>query len=564
MSTAAIALTGTALAQTVPTDAAGGCPIAPATVASFFETGSVTLNGVVKPADSTLVLAPNCGFFQWTEQMFLWLTSPSPARYGGNSLIMFSPKFFTVSPPDPATGARTFIPNRPGLPLRMLLRTTELGPRGLPALLSRSGHVVEVPRQAVQTAPPVIRLQNGATARIGNVTAAPDGALQFFDQAGKEVQTRKLVLPTIVRPRIEVAPGRSAAVVPAQAFSQAIQARKFIVNRIPIFLDPAGNVIDVEAGQADDGVLISQNGALVYYITAVNDVFAYHRTMQGATIPNPTSIKFPLTMAQGNAVKTFAAGKGHTIIDPEALAIETKSSWVEATAVPNPNDYLQVTAVIPTFNKSNPNNWVPNGQTTVKLVMVGTHVVGSTNGHGEMVWGTFEHQGNAPNATYAYNSTSGPKTIAQNTGGSWMFTPNGSAGPFNVTHASWTGSAIAGTPIGPGPVLRAKPWGSNDGGNPATAAALNTQVISANSSVLSQLNAADVRGKYFQLGTTWTIGGAPPNGANEVGTNDLANATIETFVQGASPSAASTNCFSCHSTNTVRVSHVYSAIKPLP
>lgn len=76
--------------QTVPTDTAGGCPISPATVASFFESGSVTLNGVVKPADSTVSLAPNCGFFQWTEQMFLWLTSPAPAQYGGGSHIMGS------------------------------------------------------------------------------------------------------------------------------------------------------------------------------------------------------------------------------------------------------------------------------------------------------------------------------------------------------------------------------------------------------------------------------------------------------------------------------------------
>ena len=59
---AALGVAQTAAAQAVPTDAAGGCPISPATV------GTVTLNGVVKPADSTVALAPNCGFFQWTEQ----------------------------------------------------------------------------------------------------------------------------------------------------------------------------------------------------------------------------------------------------------------------------------------------------------------------------------------------------------------------------------------------------------------------------------------------------------------------------------------------------------------
>ena len=46
---------------------------------------------------------------------------------------------------------------------------------------------------------------------------------------------------------------------------------------------------------------------------------------------------------------------------------------------------------------------------------------------------------------------------------------------------------------------------------------LNTQVIGSNASVISQLLGGDVRRNYFQLGTTWTIGGAAPNGANEVG-----------------------------------------------
>jgi hypothetical protein len=69
----------------------------------------------------------------------------------------------------------------------------------------------------------------------------------------------------------------------------------------------------------------------------------------------------------------------------------------------------------------------------------------------------FDHLGNAPNATYAYNSTAGLKTIIQDTAGTWLFTPSGSAGPFNATNNSWTGSAISGsgTPISAAAVLRA-------------------------------------------------------------------------------------------------------------
>ncbi|CAJ0816635.1 hypothetical protein [Ralstonia flaminis] len=564
---AALSLAQTAAAQAVPTDAAGGCPISPATVASFFESGTVTLNGVVKPADSTVALAPNCGFFQWTEQMFLWLTSPAPATYGGGSHVMFSPQFYTVSPED-SSGRRNFIPNSPGRPINMFLRAMELGPHGLPIVMARTGQIVEVPHETPGQKPPSIRLANGKLipgTQVQNVRKTEQGTLELLDARGKLLVPKVLKLAPIVRQRALLSADRPVPIVPMKAFTSAIQARKLVIKGIPIFIDPAGNVIDVEPGQADSGVLISQNGSLIYYIIAVNDVFAFHRTMQGAAvIPGNTNIAFPTSMADVNAVVSFAASKGHTIQDPKALAIETKSSWMDASKVPNPNDYIQVEAVVPTFDKSNPNNWVPNGQTTLKLVMLGLHVVGSTSGHGEMVWGTFEHEGNAPNATYAYNSTSGLKTVAQNTSGSWLFTPSGSSGPFNATNNSWTGTAITGTPVGPSPVLRAKPWGSNDGGNPANAAGLNTQVISANASVISQLNAADVRRQYFQLGTTWTIGGAPPNGGNEVGTNHLANATMETFVQGATPSAPSANCFSCHTTNKVPVSHVYPRLTPLP
>src|SRR4029078_10042508 len=116
-----------------------------------------------------------------------------------------------------------------------------------------------------------------------------------------------LKLAPVVRQRVLLAPGRPVPVVPAAAFKEAIQARKLVINKIPIFLNPAGSVMDVEPGQADSGVLISQNNSLIYYITAVNDVFAYHRSMQGAAvIPFNTNITFPRTAAEVAPVMTFA------------------------------------------------------------------------------------------------------------------------------------------------------------------------------------------------------------------------------------------------------------------
>lgn len=557
----AFGLASKGTAQTVPTDAKPLCPISAPAFNAMFESGTVTLNGVAKPADSTAVLSPNCGFFVWTEQMFLWLTSPAPRAYGGGSHIMFSPSFFTVSPPFTEAGQtrRTFIRNDPAKPIQMRLRATELGPHGLPVLMSKSGKLIEVePLNPRKPVPPVVRLSSGKLATLSSVRLTPQGTAQFF-VAGKPVQVNK-VERRIVRPKtVTMLNGQRFIRLP-EVSPTSIRARKLVVNGVPILLDLNNNVIDVEPGQADNGVLISQNGSLIYYIIEVNDVFAYYRTMVGDPVPANTI--FPLTAASVAPVVAFAAGKGATITDPEALAIETKSSWVEASAVPNAADYVTVTATVPTFDKSNPNNWVENGQKTVKLAMVGIHVVGSTNGHGEMVWGTFEHLGNAPNAQYVYTPAVGPnKTVPQNTVGAWLFTTSGFSGTFNTPHPSWdlATKSITGTPVGPTQVLRMLPWGS-DGSN----FSLNTQVISATSAVITQLIPGDVRAKYFQLGTTWTKSGQPPNGANEVGTNLLANATIETFMQLDPSTGFASNCFTCHGTNTVAVSHVFDELKPLP
>src|SRR5829696_9838027 len=81
----------------VPADVANmpGCSLPPATVASWFRSGSVTLDGEVTPADSiNFVEELNCSFFVWSERMFLWLTSTTPPSYGGGGGRIFaSPAF---------------------------------------------------------------------------------------------------------------------------------------------------------------------------------------------------------------------------------------------------------------------------------------------------------------------------------------------------------------------------------------------------------------------------------------------------------------------------------------
>ena len=82
---------------------------------------------------------------------------------------------------------------------------------------------------------------------------------------------------------------------------------KFAVGNILIFLNVLGNVIDTEEGQADNGVLLTQSGSLVYYATMVNDVYAYFLTGTKGGGITPTPTQFPTTQAELNKIVNFAA-----------------------------------------------------------------------------------------------------------------------------------------------------------------------------------------------------------------------------------------------------------------
>jgi hypothetical protein len=526
-------------AQSIPADAQTTCTVTAPVFASWFETGAVSLNGVVKPADSVnFPNMPNCSFHQWSEQMFLWLTSPTPPTYGGGGGRIFSsPVFYDVSPPD-ASGDRTFIPHTAGLIRNLNLRSAQLGPNKLPVVLDKRGRLFEVeqPRMAPDGRQLILNKANRSV-EIENVRIGADRKPIFLDKANKVIPSPK--------PNIRA------------VLNKSLIAQKFVINKIAFFLDPFGNIIDTEEGQAGGGEsLLAQNGSLIFYTTTVNDVYAYFATgtKNGGITPAPT--KFPTTQAELNKIIAFAATKGKTFPDPEALAIEVKSSWIETTGLANLSSYITMQGTIPTYDQSDPNHWVPNGQKTVQLALLGMHVVGSTKGHAEMIWATFEHFGNTPNAAYTYNATTGPnpKTVPQDTAGPWMFSSNGSAIPFNVPHLKASGAdltSISPFTISPSDTLRVNAWGDPAG---AASAGKNTEVISLNNSVLGKLVNGDVRKNYMFTGSTWTAGTAPP--AGQVGTNHMANTTMETYQQGG-------NCFSCHVTNTTAVSHVFAPLKPL-
>jgi hypothetical protein len=390
---------------------------------------------------------------------------------------------------------------------------------------------------------------NGQEVEIGSAHFQNNKPV-FFDLKGNEIKGAKALIQSNFDERSKLT---NASVLKSADQDRSSLIQQFTINRRPVFLDLSGNIIDVEQGQAGGGgVLMAQNGSLVYYATIVNDVYAYFRTMQGSTVP--AGLQFPITQAALTSVTNFARAHGKTLVDSNAMAIEVKSAWVEADGLPDKDKFIQMQATIPTYDKTDPNKWVPNGQKTVTLAMVGIHVVGSTLGHPEMLWGTFEHVSNDPDTTYNYNTASGTGTIVMSTGGNFVFCANGAASPFNQAHMRDSSGVIVPEPgftISPSNTARLMPWGMV-----GTNASSNAELITINNSVRNMLVTGDLRINYVQTGTTWTIGGAAPNSSNQVGTNQLANTTMETYQPGS-------NCFDCHASNNTNVSHVFSAIKPL-
>ncbi|MGA9644182.1 MAG: hypothetical protein WBQ72_22485 [Terriglobales bacterium] len=576
----------------LPTDASATCTVTPAVFKTWFQSGSVTLNGVVNPANSvTFPNVPNCSFYQWAEQDFLWLTSPAPATYGGGGgLIVDSPTFYDVSPPA-ADGSRAFLPHTSGLIRPFALRSAQADAQGLQMTFDSSGTPIQV-KAAEREATPLVLNSAGQQVQVAHARRGPNGKPILLDRNGSVIE---LQFVKGIRPEAKAQIGN--AEIPTM-----ITAQKFIIDGIPIFIDPSLEVIDVEQGEADSGVLEAQSsagGSLVYYATIVNDVYAYYATgVKDGTI---SSTQFPTSAGDLSNITSFAAAHGKTFPDPNALAIEVKSAWIAAAGLPNLSSYITMNATIPVYSPAVPppagtsTMTATGAQQTVQLALVGMHVVGSAAGHPEMIWSTFEHAANAPADTYSYiNTSNATATVNANVanvpviGGvttNWVFsatTAGNNDSAFNNPNMSYqfppspaTINAVATPPgIAPSNTMRWKPFGaaSDVAPNPIdpSIAASNTEIISINNSVGGMLAAGDIRGNYVMTGATWTIGGAAPNafiGGNQVGTSSLANTTMETYEQGvhSNPThqAGGSNCFSCHTSNTTNVSHVFAALKPL-
>jgi hypothetical protein len=564
----------------LPKDASSNCSVAKKDFDVWLK------NGRLQPADSVNFpdgeVEGNCDFYKWSEQMFLWLTSPDPASKNGGRIID-SAEFYDVSLPD-AYDKRTFLPHDPRAPIRTFhLRDAQAGPHGLQVLFDRAGKMFEIASsRKAPSGKPLLLDQFGKLVEVGSARMKA-GKPVFLDKAGRPIANPKPI-PEVL------------AAVPARLLEggKAISmAYELTIGKTSIFLDANGEVINTAVGQAGThGVLMAQNHSLVYYVTMVNDVFAYFFTKENPGGKPLRIAQFPTTQSEVEEVSGFASSRGNKVPEhPQALAIEVKSAWVEVEGLEaaglDPSTYITMEANIPVYVKGRLSEWTLDRVAPtkrVKLAMVGMHVVGSARNNPEMLWATFEHFGNAPNAQYQYVANDKTKkTVAQETVGFWLFSRNGATSKFNVMNMQTTSDSriLALEPanaIMPSDTLSMKPWGGAFDLKPnnkvTSTAASNSQIIAINNGVLGWLPAGDIRKNYFMRGNTWTKGGAAPTepypgsgeeqAGQEVGTSQLANSAMETYDQGTPYFSKATNCFSCHKTNTTEVSHIYEDMKPLP
>lgn len=471
-------MSGPAYAQMViPSDVQDTCSVPDKTFNSWFDSGSTTLNGSVKPADSRAFPTVHtiCDFYQWGEQMFLWLVSPE-----GDGLVLNGGSIFSVSPAD-AQGNRNLVVN-PG-------------------------------STGVKTA---VRSQK--TDYVGEIKQAGGG-----------------------------------------------------------------------------GVLMSQGKSLIYYGLHVNAVYAYFLTGQkGGSFPDTTN--FPRNSKDVNALEAYmkAAFPGVALDDPESMAIEIKTSWVDASTLADSSKYVTMDATVPGYKPNADNTkWTPTDtDIPMKLALVGMHIVGTVQNHPEFVWATFEHVSNAPDGRYWYTDSKGNAVEqAYDSSGDFLFMPSGGSQTnanlecmAEVTDGSIVANLNAsktapecGGGIVPSSTYRAFPWGNPEGGESDAIVENNTLLLSVNNSVISQLSAGDVRKNYVQIGAIWSHAPGPTDDApipaqdpdfsffDMRGSLTLSNASMETYHQGST-------CFDCHSLSkgakssfeAFELLHIYSQIVPLP
>jgi hypothetical protein len=306
----------------------------------------------------------------------------------------------------------------------------------------------------------------------------------------------------------------------------------------PRTLKPKGASPGPDDAQAGGGLLVDQNGQVVWYSVHMNDVYAqFVQKYSGMTQYNTAS---------------------DTLTFPVGAAV-FKASWQVVSGNAPPGVYTQTTTIPMLVN--NPKGGImvdPSGKTrSVTVALVGLHVVGVTDNHPEFLWATFEQINNAPDLVNPndYNSPApvSPKGFtfyAANTPAN-ACNPDPQKTILKVTDP--VKQTVSATPMTN--VFRQYATGGEDatGSDDIKNTTAQAQSALANMGKFPQ---EKIWANYKLIGTTWLAPGKLAPGISQmetmaVGSVNLANATLETYFQGPEHNFngnAVANCFMCHNT----------------
>lgn len=552
-------------------------------------------NVFVKPADSPNFVGDNNfspsnpdafdreDFFRWSEQMFLWILSPTPEKgnYNGGGgcsggLVLTSQEFYDCGVVDGVFGYvkhQCVSSNKinsgvidVGTSMTFGVKHGSNGKKNLPIFFEiGSKKMYDVDRTPKsKNGYQLVNDINGKAIEVSDIKIKKN-IPTFYDLNKKEIKNPSLIF--------------------SKGLDKSSTIQKFTArnNSVLNIANPSSTPIIIlpEQTQAGgDNVLMARNGSLIYYNIMVNDIYVvFSQMISNGTLPTDTN--FPTTLAELNVVKDYAHIHNIPIVDTEnrALAMELKTSWVENINLPYEGvNYVKVRAVIPNYVQVDERTWKKEGTRSAELALVGMHVVGSMKGHPEMVWSTFEQLNNTPNPKFSFtNNSGGITTVAADTNADdWLFCKSG-ATVFNESHINNnlltnTINGSNGFSISPSDTQRNMPfgWGGLGKGNPIDVRSFddsNAQLIALNTDVNNRLVDKDVRKKYFQVGATW---GSLIRLGTQVGTVKLSNSTMETYSQSSDPflplESDNLNCFSCHETGLVRFTTVgeINLVNPAP
>ncbi len=294
----------------------------------------------------------------------------------------------------------------------------------------------------------------------------------------------------------------------------------------------------VQAGP--DGVLVDQNGRIVYYEMLVNPMFA--------EFVKANNLNDPATLRAFPATTPFPVGATDT-------TVELKVAWKILGTGDKAETFFTKTAQVALLTTDAAGKIIIDGDKTqqVQLGLVGFHIGGIVQHHPEMIWASFEHVSNAPDAPNGLQTP--PDTIVSTS--TFSFYKAGTPFKDCNVNAGGAGALKLVDPATqvlspPTQVCRIYPQGGGKDTNIANIKDLNAAVRG---------GLDDVWKNYFEVGAIWfnTEGGKPglqpnctfvagspfPCNVEVTGSLHLSNATIETFTQVQS---VQDNCFACHNT----------------